>query len=75
MAKPRLNKLQRNWLNNFLAQYPYYKLERIVEGKDCDRILFLEGTETLALPLIPEYEGASPGYPYAYSTSQNPQVR
>lgn len=62
MTKPRLNKRQRAWVENFLSKYPYYKLQRMYAGLDGDRILTLEGTETLALPLIPEFEGASPGY-------------
>lgn len=62
MANPRLNKRQRTWLNNFLAKYPYYELQRMYAGLDGDRILFLEGTETLPLPLIQEYERVSPGY-------------
>lgn len=62
MANPRLNKRQRTWLNNFLAKYPYYELQRMYAGLDGDRILFLEGSETLPLPLIPEFVGAIPGY-------------
>lgn len=62
MANPRLNKRQDNWLQSFLSQYPYYKVERICEGLDRDRILFMEGREIIPLPLIAEFEGASPGY-------------
>lgn len=62
MAKPRLNKRQKAWLSNFLASYPYYKLCKILEGLSQDRILILEGIERLPLPLIPEFEGATPGY-------------
>lgn len=62
MAKPRLNKRQKAWLSNFLASYPYYKVCKILEGLSQDRILILEGREILPLPLIPEFEGASPGY-------------
>lgn len=64
MANPRLNKRQRTWLKNFLSKHPYYdrKPRLICEGLDGDRILFLEGREILPLPLIREFEGASPGY-------------
>ncbi len=62
MNNPRLNKRQKVWLKNFLAQYPYYKLDRICEGLDNDRILVLSGIETLPLALIPEFIGAIPGY-------------
>lgn len=62
MAKPRLNKRQKAWLSNFLASYPYYKLCKILEGLSQDRILILEGRERLPLPLIPEFDLATPGY-------------
>lgn len=62
MANPRLNTRQKTWLKNFLAKYPYYEVQRTIEGLDGDRILVLEGTERLSLPLIPEFSGASPGY-------------
>lgn len=62
MAKPRLNKPQKRWLQCFLSQYPYYKLCKILEGLSQDRILILEGREILPLPLIPEFIGASPSY-------------
>lgn len=62
MAKPRLNTRQKAWLQRFIAQHPYYKKQRIWEGLSGDRFLLLEGTERLPLPLIPEFEGASPGY-------------
>ncbi len=62
MANPRLNTRQKAWLKSFLAQYPYYKVRRITEGLSGDRVLLLEGTENLLLPLIREFEGASSGY-------------
>ncbi|WP_009631582.1 hypothetical protein [Synechocystis sp. PCC 7509] len=62
MANPRLNTRQKTWLKTFLAKYPYYKLRRINEGLSGDKILLLEGTEDLPLPLIPEFEGARSGY-------------
>lgn len=45
-----------------LEPVPLYKVCRILEGLSQDRILILEGTERLPLPLIPEFEGANPGY-------------
>ncbi len=62
MANPRLNKPQKLWLKSFLAQHPYYKLRRITEGLSGDKILLLEGIESLPLPLIPEFDGATSGY-------------
>lgn len=62
MANPRLNTRQKTWLKTFLLKYPYYKKQRIWEGLSGDRFLLLEGTERLPLPLIPEFETASPGY-------------
>lgn len=62
MANPRLNKPQKLWLKSFLAQHPYYKLRRITDGLGGDKILLLEGIESLPLPLIPEFEEATSGY-------------
>lgn len=62
MAKPRLNKKQRKWLNSFLAAHPYYKLREIWADLDGDRIIRLEGRERLPLPVVPEFAGALPGY-------------
>ena len=62
MANARFNTKQKLWLKSFLAQYPYYKLQRITEGLGGDRVLLLEGMESLPLPLIPEFEGARSGY-------------
>jgi hypothetical protein len=62
MAKPRLNKKQRRWLNNFKSQYPWYKVREIRADLDGDRIVVLVGTEQLPLPLIPEFAGVLPGY-------------
>ncbi len=62
MAKARLNPKQKNWLKTFLLKHPYYKLERICEGLDNDRILVLSGIETLPLALIREFVEAMPGY-------------
>ena len=45
-----------------MIQYSYYKLRRINEGLSGDKILLLEGTEDLPLPLIPEFYGARSGY-------------
>ena len=61
MAKARLNPKQKNWLKTFLLKHPYYKLERICEGLDNDRILVLSGIETLPLALIREFVEAMPG--------------
>ena len=62
MANARLNTKQKLWLKSFLAQYPYYKLQRITEGLGGDRVLLLEGMESRTLPLIREFEGARSGY-------------
>lgn len=62
MANPRLNPKQKSWLKSFLGQHPYYKVQRITEGLSGDKILLLEGTESLPLPLIPEFDGARAGY-------------
>lgn len=62
MANPRLNTRQKSWLKSFLAQHPYYKLRRITSGLSGDKILLLEGIESLPLPLIPEFDGATSGY-------------
>ena len=62
MANASLNTKQKLWLKSFLAQYPYYKLRRITEGLGGDRVLLLEGMESLPLPLIREFEGARSGY-------------
>jgi hypothetical protein len=62
MANPRLNTRQKSWLKSFLAQHPYYKLRRITDGLSGDKILLLEGTEDLPLPLIREFNGARSGY-------------
>lgn len=58
----KLNPRQRRWLNNFLAEYPWYKLREIRSGLDSDRIVVLEGVERLPLPIIPEFADALPGY-------------
>lgn len=62
MARPRLNKKQRRWLNSFLSQYPWYKVRQIRPDLDSDRLIVLEGTERFPLPLIPEFANASAGY-------------
>lgn len=62
MANPCLNKPQKLWLKSFLNQHPYYKLRRITNGLSGDKILLLEGIESLPLPLIPEFDGATSGY-------------
>lgn len=62
MARARLNKKQRRWLNSFLSQYPWYKVRQIRADLDCDRIIVLEGTERLPLPIIPEFADAVAGY-------------
>ncbi len=62
MARPKLNKKQRRWLNNFKSQYPWYKVRQIRADLDSDRIVVLEGTERLPLPIIPEFADAVAGY-------------
>jgi hypothetical protein len=62
MARPQLNPKQRKWLNNFLAEHPYYKLKEVRAGLDGDRIVRLEGYEQLPLPVMPEFAAALPGY-------------
>ncbi len=62
MTRPRLNKKQRRWLSKFLSEYPWYKLRQIRPDLDSDRIIVLEGTERLPLPIIPEFADARPGY-------------
>lgn len=62
MTRPRLNKKQNSWLNNFKSQYPWYKLREIRADLDNDRIVVLEGTKRLPLPLIPEFADAVAGY-------------
>ena len=61
MANPRLNTRQKAWLKSFLGQHPYYKVRRITDGLSGDKILSLEGTEDLPLPLISEFDGALSG--------------
>lgn len=60
MAKARLNKKQRNWRDNFLRSYPYYRLREIWEDLDGDRILIFDGIESLPMPLIWNYQGEYP---------------
>ena len=62
MANARLNTKQKLWLKSFLVQHPHYKLQRITEGLGGDRLLLLEGMESLPLPLIREFDGANSGY-------------
>ncbi len=62
MTRPRLNKKQRRWLSKFLPEYPWYKLRQIRADLDSDRIVVLEGTERLPLPIIPEFADAVAGY-------------
>jgi len=62
MPRPRLNSRQRRWLNNFKSQYPWYQVREIRSDLDGDRIVLLEGTEDLPLPLVPEFVNAVAGY-------------
>lgn len=59
---PSLNLCQKKWLQRFLAKHAEYKLQRIRSGLGGDRLLLLEATEYLPLPLIPEYANAYRGY-------------
>lgn len=60
--QPQLNSKQRRWLSKFLSEYPWYELRKVREGLGGDRIVVLEGTERLPLPIVPEFVGALPGY-------------
>ncbi len=62
MSRPRLNCRQRKWLNNFLKQYPEYRLREVCPGLGGDALLQLEGFERLPMPSLPEFADAAPGY-------------
>ncbi len=62
MASPRLNPRQKKWLNKFLKEHPEYKLREAWDGLGGDALLLLEGIEHLPLPMIPEFDLATPGY-------------
>lgn len=62
MAKPRLNKKQRAWLENFKQQHPGTRIENIYEGLCGDRIVILEWTESLPKIQLPNITNSGYGW-------------
>lgn len=66
MVKPRLNKKQRAWVQQFKQQHPGTRITNLYEGLSGDRILTLEWTEKL--PQIQLTGIADTGYGWIFHT-------
>lgn len=62
MAKPRLNKKQRAWLEHFKQQHPGTRIVNVYEGLSGDRILTLEWTESLPKIQLPNISDSGSGW-------------
>lgn len=63
MAKARLNKKQRNWVNKFLDEHPYLRVDDIYDTlADNDRMVCFAGWQRLVCPNIPGYKGEYPAF-------------
>ena len=62
MAKPRLNKQQRTWLENFKQQHPGTRITNLYEGLSGDRIVTLEWTESLPKVQLPNISNSGYGW-------------
>ncbi len=66
MARPRLNKKQRAWIQQFKEQHPGTRITNLYEGLSGDRILTLEWTEKLPQIQLPGI--ADTGYGWIFHT-------
>ena len=62
MAKPRLNKKQRAWLENFKQQHPGTRITNLYEGLSGNRIVTLEWTESLPKVQLPNITNSGRGW-------------
>lgn len=62
MAKPRLNKKQRAWLENFKQQHPGTRITNLYEGLSGDRVLTLEWTTSLPSIQLPHISDSGSGW-------------
>lgn len=62
MAKPRLNKKQRAWVQQFKQQHPGTRISNLYEGLSGDRILTLEWTESLPSIQLPHISDSGSGW-------------
>jgi hypothetical protein len=62
MARPRLNKKQRSWIESFKQQHPGTRIENIYEGLCGDRIVILEWTESLPKIQLPNITNSGYGW-------------
>ncbi len=62
MAKPRLNKKQRAWLENFKQQHPGTRITNLYEGLSGDRIVTLEWAESLPKIQLPNINNSGRGW-------------
>ena len=62
MAKPRLNKKQRAWLENFKQQHPVTRITNLYEGLSGDRIVTLEWAESLPKIQLPNITNSGYGW-------------
>ncbi len=62
MAKPRLNKKQRAWLENFKQKHPGTRITNLYEGLSGDRIVTLEWTESLPKIQLPNITNSGSGW-------------